>query len=235
MGTPAQQGPHRAVLFDLFDTLCRIDESSYMSGKRREADLLGVDPDRFMEAWHGTGDRAQTGALPDIAARARAAAEMVGVSPDMETLREILRIEEATMTGAASLYPDVLPTLNDLRGRAGLKVGLVSNASSIAALLLDSLEIGAYFDHVTFSFRVGLVKPDPAIYLSAADAIDVRPDACLFVGDGNGRELNGARGVGMEAVRIERPITPGPYRKSESTEFDHSIRTLTLIPSLLRV
>ena len=80
-----------------------------------------------------------------------------------------------------------------------------------------------------------MIKPDPGIYLEACRLLGVAPAACLFVGDGNGRELDGAKGVGMEAVRIERPVSIGRYRREDSVEFDVSVDTLTRIPSLLRL
>ena len=72
-GGPAMEHrPHRAVLFDLFDTLCRIDERTYLEGKAEEARLLDLDPETFLRVWVGFGDEAQAGVLPDIAARVRA-------------------------------------------------------------------------------------------------------------------------------------------------------------------
>jgi putative hydrolase of the HAD superfamily len=221
---------HRAVLFDLFDTLCRIDEEAYHRGKREEARLLGLDYEPFFKAWLGTAGAAQIGQIPDTAARVRNAVSTLGRSIQAETLHAIVTLEERTLRESTSLYPDVLPALEALRG---LRLGLVSNASSVAAMLLESLGLSSYFDSVTFSFRLGVAKPDPEIYLAACRSLDVEPETCLFVGDGNGRELDGAKRVGMKAVRIERPVSLGPYRQEESEQFDASIETLTRIPALL--
>jgi putative hydrolase of the HAD superfamily len=226
--------PHQAVLFDLFDTLCRIDETGYRVGKGREAALLGLPADAFSSAWIATGEAAQTGRLPDIEARVRAAAAALDRFPDEVTVRRVVRLEEEMMTAGTSLYPDVLPTLDRLRARVGLRIGLVSNASSTAALLFERLGLARFFDHAAFSFRVGVLKPDPGIYLSACAALAVEPRRCLFVGDGNGRELDGARALGMESVRIERPLAGGPYRKNPSRTFDASVGDLTRVVDLVR-
>ncbi len=229
-----ERAPHRAVLFDLFDTLCRIDETGYREGKHREAGLLGLPPEAFWSAWIATGERAQTGTLPDIAARVRAAAAALGGSPDEATVRRVVRLEEEMMVAGTTLYPDALPTLERLRARGGLRIGLVSNASSTAALLFARLGLSPFFDHAAFSFRVGVLKPEPGIYLSACAALEVEPRHCLFVGDGNCRELDGARALGMEAVRIERPLVLGPYRKEPSRAFDASVDDLTRVVDLVR-
>ncbi|HEU4400699.1 MAG TPA: HAD family hydrolase [Candidatus Polarisedimenticolia bacterium] len=226
--------PHRAVLFDLFDTLCRIDTTTYEEGKRRAARILGVDAELYRQAWIASGNGAQVGLLPDLAARVRAVAASVGGSPDEATVGRIGRLEEECLGLATTLYPDALPALRAVREMAGLKIGLVSNASSIAPMIVASLGLEPFFDHLTFSFRVGLVKPQPGIYLEACRALLVDPEACLFVGDGNGGELDGAKALGMEAVRIERPTAHNPYRKSESVRFDASVDSLIRIPALLR-
>ena len=226
-------GPHRAVLFDLFDTLVQVDSEAYLEGKREEARLLGVEPERFIAAWIELSDRAQRGELPDFAARLRHAARACGVNPADVTLKRVALLEER-MTTMTSLHPDVLPTLEALRRDRRLRLGLVSNASSTAELLVQRLDLARHFDHLEFSFRVGVLKPDPGIYLFACRALGVRPDECLFVGDGNGFELDGARALGMEALRIVRAVGSGPFRKGESLTFDASVDDLTRVLTLVR-
>jgi putative hydrolase of the HAD superfamily len=229
-----ERPPHRAVLFDLFDTLCSIDESVYLAGKAEEARLLDVDQEPFVRAWIAAGDDAQKGVLPDLPARVRQTAATLGRRPDDDIVRRIEQVEIEALSAGTALYPDTLPTLAAVRRHPGLKVGLVSNASSAAESLFDRLGLPPFFDRAIFSFRVGAVKPDPRIYLAACAQLEVPPDACLFVGDGNGRELDGAKSLGMDAVRIERPPTLNPYRKEPSRVFDASVDDLRRIVSLIR-
>jgi putative hydrolase of the HAD superfamily len=94
------------------------------------------------------------------------------------------------------------------------------------------LDLLPFFDSIVFSFEVGSVKPEPAIYLAACRGLGVSPYRCLFVGDGNGRELEGAMDLGMTAVRIERPEVMAAFRKSPSLRWDHSVRDLRRIADL---
>ncbi|HKQ98651.1 MAG TPA: HAD family hydrolase, partial [Candidatus Polarisedimenticolia bacterium] len=96
-----------------------------------------------------------------------------------------------------------------------------------------ALGLAPYFAAAIWSFRVGVAKPDPAIYRAASEALGVPPDTCVFVGDGNAAELDGARAVGMRAVRIERPFSLSAYRKAESRTFDASIGDLRRLADLL--
>jgi len=228
------RGPHRAVLFDLFDTLVRIDSGEYLAGKREAAQVLGVPPERFIGAWIAASDQAQTGVLPDIASRIRYAVRACGAEPDEAMVSRVVLMEEQHLTSGSSLYPDVLPTLGALRAHQEVTTGLVSNASSTAALLVERLGLIGYFKEAVFSFRVGILKPQPGIYLKACEALGVQPAECLFVGDGNGFELDGAGALGMETVRVVRPVTPGPFRKGESLRFDASVDDLTRVLTLVR-
>jgi putative hydrolase of the HAD superfamily len=45
-------------------------------------------------------------------------------------------------------------------------------------------------------------KPDPRIYLLATEQLAVRPEECMYVADGVGRELEAAAEVGMQPVLI---------------------------------
>ena len=85
--------------------------------------------------------------------------------------------------------------------RAGVQTGILSN-------LGDAMEDGILkrfdwlhaFAHHTFSHRLGMAKPETAIYQQAAEGLGVPPEAVLFVDD---REDNirGAHATGMPALR----------------------------------
>ena len=75
------------------------------------------------------------------------------------------------------------------------------------------------------------MKPDPAIYHHAAEALGVPLTASMFVADGAFTELDAAKALGMVAVKIEQPHQSGDY--GTSTSFDHQIERLTEVLGLL--
>lgn len=106
------------------------------------------------------------------------------------------------------LYEDVKPTLVELR-RRGVKTAIVSNTSwgSPAGLWrreLDGLGLSGLVDVVVFCRDVGWRKPDGRVFLCALGLLGV--DACeaVFVGDDPRWDVEGARGVGMGAVLVDR-------------------------------
>jgi putative hydrolase of the HAD superfamily len=81
---------------------------------------------------------------------------------------------------------------------SGTLTGLVSNSWSTAHY--DRELLAELFDQVVISAEVGLHKPQPEIYLLAAERLEVEPAECLFVDDLK-ENCDGAEAVGMTAIR----------------------------------
>jgi epoxide hydrolase-like predicted phosphatase len=79
----------------------------------------------------------------------------------------------------------------------GIKTGLVSNSWSTSHY--DRNLLAELFDAVVISADVGLHKPEPEIFLLAAERLGVEPDRCVFVDDLR-ENCAGAEAVGMTAV-----------------------------------
>ena len=97
--------------------------------------------------------------------------------------------------------PAMVDAVRGLRA-GGLKTGLVSNSWSIDHYDRDLL--AELFDDVVISAEVGMHKPEPEIYLLAAEGLGVAPGACLFVDDLR-ENCEGAEAVGMTAIRHREP------------------------------
>ena len=84
---------------------------------------------------------------------------------------------------------------------AGVRTGLVSN--SWGAGRYDRSAFPELFDGVVISGEVGVRKPDPQIYALGAEAVELPPEACVFVDDLPGN-LKPARTLGMATVHHVR-------------------------------
>ena len=82
--------------------------------------------------------------------------------------------------------------------QGGNRVAILSNASTRLEHDLAEAGVTEHVDAVFSSARLGLAKPDPAIYLDVAAALGVAPGACLFVDD-QAVNITGAREAGMFA------------------------------------
>jgi putative hydrolase of the HAD superfamily len=86
--------------------------------------------------------------------------------------------------------------------RAGIRIGILSNMPDAmeAGLLAKHGDWLKKFDHHTWSHAINLAKPEPAIYLHAAEGLGAPPANILFIDD---REENiaPALAVGMQAIQ----------------------------------
>ena len=80
---------------------------------------------------------------------------------------------------------------------AGVRTGMLSNSWGHDRYPRKQLE--ELFDAWVISAKVGLRKPDPAIYSLAAERLGLPPAACVFVDDLPGN-LKPARAIGMATV-----------------------------------
>lgn len=85
-------------------------------------------------------------------------------------------------------------TNNVPAGHGAQMASTVEKAEAIAAIM-------ARFDHVVESSKVGLRKPDPAIYRLACDALGVSPDRCVYLDD-LGINCKPAAALGMAAIKV---------------------------------
>ena len=90
---------------------------------------------------------------------------------------------------------------------AGIPTGLVSNSWSVSHY--DRALLAELFDTVVISAEVRLHKPQPEIYLLAAERVERAPQACLFVDDLR-ENCEGAAAVGMVPVLHREPAETIP-------------------------
>jgi HAD superfamily hydrolase (TIGR01509 family) len=98
--------------------------------------------------------------------------------------------------------------LSRLHGR--MRLGVVSNFYGNLEVLLEEAGLSPLLDTVVESARVGVEKPDPAIYRLAADRLALTPGDVIMVGDSFERDVRAARRAGMRAVWLRRGSTPPP-------------------------
>lgn len=79
-------------------------------------------------------------------------------------------------------YPDVEPTLRELR-RRGVPVAVVSNIGWDLRPVFRAHGLDELVDAYLLSFELGVQKPDPVIFRAACEALGLAPADVLMVGD----------------------------------------------------
>jgi putative hydrolase of the HAD superfamily len=102
--------------------------------------------------------------------------------------------------------PTVTSAVQGLRS-VGIRVCVLTNSwgtspyDPYAPFHLDD-----HYDAVVVSHQVGLRKPEPEIFLLAAEKIRLEPEQCVFVDD-VAHYLDSARALGMGVVHATEPTT----------------------------
>jgi putative hydrolase of the HAD superfamily len=203
---------YRAVLFDAYGTLIRLD---------RPAARLA---DAVRRRWGRE--------LPAAQAAEAARAEIAHYAARCQTARDAasldaLRLECARiLTGRIGVesedaealellhetivlqpYADAADGLEAARS-SGAATAVVSNGDwSLAAALADA---GLAVDAVVDSATAGVAKPDPEIFRRALAALGVAAGEALHVGDSDETDGAGARAAGIDVVIVDRSASPRP-------------------------
>ncbi|HWU74038.1 MAG TPA: HAD-IA family hydrolase [Sphingomonas sp.] len=110
---------------------------------------------------------------------------------------------------SGDIRPDMVAALDWLKAN-GYRIGCITNnvpsghgvqMSSTAERAEAIAAIMARFDHVVESSKVGIRKPDPAIYRLACDALRVVPGQCVYLDD-LGINCKPAAALGMAAIKV---------------------------------
>jgi 2-haloalkanoic acid dehalogenase type II len=115
---------------------------------------------------------------------------------------------------SVELYPDSLPALKRLTARWPLVSLTNGNAD------LERVGIHAHFHHHISARNTGAAKPDPRIFLAAAELLGVTPENILHIGDDPQLDVVGARDVGMRTAWINRGHEPWPDELGQMPDLD---------------
>jgi len=224
----------QGVAFDLYDTLTYSDKTLYAGKVSQCASWCGVAPEDFRRVWNSFVVESNLGRLASTADRVKRVLQTLHVEQNDRLIADIVSAEHEFLRTGIRLFDDVLGTLRELRER-GFRLGLITNASKSVEIVIETTALSAYLDCIVVSSHVGVRKPAPAIFTMALEKLGLKAPACVFVGDGNDGELDGAHRVGMITVRIDRGR--GKYvatRDSSLQSVKHTIRSLSQIWDVLR-
>ena len=108
-------------------------------------------------------------------------------------------------------WPDAVPGLQRLKQR--FVITPLSNGN-IALLTHMAKHAGLPWDCVLSAEVFKAYKPDPAVYLGAADVFGVAPEQVMLVAAHNS-DLAAARACGLATAYVERPLERGAARSKD--------------------
>ncbi len=186
----------KAVIFDLDGVICFTDKFHYQAWKKM-ADQMGIYFDEVinnrlrgvsrMASLEIILERYEGEPLSEEKKEALAAFKN-------DQYRQLLE----TMT-PADCSQEVRDTLNELRARGYLLA--IGSSSKNTPLILRQIGLSDFFDAISDGNNITHSKPDPEVFVKAADMLGVPYEECLVVEDAEAG-IDAGNGGGMKTAAI---------------------------------
>lgn len=168
---------YQGIIFDLDGVICSTDELHYTAWKET-ADSIGVYFDREINNLLRGVSRMESLEiiLRDCGKEYTQEEKELLATQKNELYKKLL--EKMT---PADLSAEVKDTLDILRSM-NLKLAIGSSSKN-AKMILSRLGLNNYFDAVSDGTNISRSKPDPEVFIKAADMLNLPPAECLVVED----------------------------------------------------
>ena len=203
----------KAVIFDLDGVICFTDKYHYQAWKAL-ADRLGIYFDeRINNRLRGVSRMESLDIVLERADRAYSQEEKEAFAAE----KNGIYVQLLQKMSPADLPRDVKDTLDALR-RAGCKLAIGSSSKN-AKLILSRIGLGDFFDAVSDGTNISRSKPDPEVFLKAAEMLGEKPADCLVVEDAvSGAQAGHAGGFTVACVGDASASGAGDYNMKSIAE-----------------
>lgn len=185
----------KAILFDLDGVICHTDEYHYQAWKAM-ADSMGIPFDRQVNnRLRGVSRMASLEIILEQYPGTLSLAEKEALAQQKNELYK----ESLKKMSPADLSEEVKHTLETLRSR-GYKLAIGSSSKN-ARFILQQLGLGSFFDAISDGNNITHSKPDPEIFVKAAQMLCIAPEECLVVEDAVSGAMAGKAG-GMKVACV---------------------------------
>ena len=186
---------YKGIIFDLDGVICSTDHYHYLAWKAL-ADRLGAYFDETINnRLRGVSRMASLEIVLERYDGTLTEEEKLAAAEEKNnTYRELLK----QMT-PADLSDEVKTTLDALRAK-GLLLGIGSSSKN-TKFILSRIGLGDYFDKISDGTNITRSKPDPEVFLKAAEYLGLEPKDCLVVEDAVAG-VQAAHAAGMDAAAV---------------------------------
>lgn len=217
----------RALTFDVFGTVVDWRGSIIREGQLLSIEKgFDVDWGLFADRWRGgyspAMNRVRSGELPwtKIDDLHRMILDDLIEEFGLQTLSEIERQEFNRVWHRLSPWPDAVGGLLRLKSRFVITTLSNGNVSLLTNMAKNS---GLPWDAVLSAELAGHYKPDPEVYIKAAELLSLPIEQVMMVAAHPG-DLRAAARTGMRTAYVHRPLERGPGREPnvvEPGDFDY--------------
>ena len=197
---------YQGIIFDLDGVICFTDEYHYLAWKAM-ADSIGVYFDRVINnRLRGVGRMESLDIILERYPGHLSQQEKV----DLATRKNELYKTYLEKMRPADLSGEVRETLDALRAR-GLRLAIGSSSSN-APFILRQIGLEGFFDAVSDGNNISHAKPDPEVFVKAAQMLHLPPKDCLVVEDAvSGAQAGHAGGFDVACLGDASAAGAGDY------------------------
>lgn len=193
---------YKGVIFDLDGVICFTDQYHYQAWKS-VADKLGIYfDDQINHRLRGVSRMASLEIILERYDGKLTDAQKEALANEKNELYRGLLVNMSPQ----DLSSEVKETLDALRA-AGIKLAIGSSSRN-TKLILGRLGLDGYFDAVSDGTNITRSKPDPQVFLMAAEWIGEKPEDCLVVEDARAGVAAAAAG-GFDSAGLGEAATCG--------------------------
>ena len=181
----------QAVIFDLDGVICFTDEYHYRAWKAM-ADGMGIPFDRTVN--NRLRGVSRMASLEIILEKYEGPALSQAEKEKLAQQKNDIYRESLKEMSTADLSDEVRETLDGLRAM-GFKLAIGSSSKN-TPFILGQIGLKDYFDAVSDGNNITRSKPDPEVFVKAAQMLGIAPEYCLVVEDAvSGAEAGHAGGM----------------------------------------
>lgn len=168
---------YNAVIFDLDGVICHTDKYHYQAWKEL-ADREGIYFDeKINDRLRGVSRMQSLDIILERASREYTEEE----KESMAAMKNESYVKLLENMSTKDLSDEVKNTLDELRHR-GYKLAIGSSSKNTKKIL-KQIGLVDYFDAISDGTNITKSKPDPEVFLKAADMVEEKPQNCLVVED----------------------------------------------------
>ena len=168
----------QGIIFDLDGVICYTDEYHYQAWKKM-SDELGVYFDR--EINNRLRGVSRMDSLEIILEWYTGPALSDDQKKALAEKKNVFYRESLAQMTPKDLSDDVKQTLDTLRAQ-GLRLA-IGSSSKHTPFILERIGLGSFFDAVSDGNNITRSKPDPEVFLKAAELLELSSTDCLVVED----------------------------------------------------
>lgn len=205
---------YQAVIFDLDGVICSTDEYHYQAWKAM-ADSMNIYFDRTINNRLRGISRMES--LEIVLEHYQGPALSNERKQELAAMKNDIYRESLKNLSPADILPGVRDTLDTLRAR-GVKLAIGSSSKN-TPFILRQLGLEQCFDAVSDGNNITRSKPDPEVFLKAAEYLHLSPEACLVVEDAlSGVQAGHAGGFAVAAVGDASAAGVGDHNMGTASE-----------------